>query len=495
LSHQTKQYLQDRLANLTKFIENNYEFLSLALLFFCLRLPSLLAHEIVNDEGIYAAIAKQMTLGKTLYVTIWDHKPPLLFGLYYVAGVLSQFNHLYFWVRLIAIAGGIYSINLMRKIVMELKFPERLRYYVLLVFTVLLGAPIYLNYEANAEVFIVLFVLILLYSLLKRKSFYLLGGLLFLGLCLKVQGFIELAGIAGIFIFFYDSSAIKQKAISVIQLILGFSIPFGISAIILNKYGLFSYYVDTILFSNLTYTGLINPTVNLVRTIFPIRYIVYIAFTFIVTIYSYMSITKKISRIDALCIGIFIIEAFCVVFPLRSYAHYFIQLLPGITLLIAVSISNYIASNKKMLTYSTIAIIFVHLFFFSDLFFFHVTRHDAIDLQWLSELTSIEYSNKISAFSVRTNKEYAGKKVFLYTSQPWNFVYLTTPTVNKYVFTQHYWIDLNTQKEALEEIRNADIAIFDDYSVKDKEMLLLLKDSLTYQYSLNGYNYYSVNSK
>ena len=54
---------------------------------------------------------------------------------------------------------------------------------------------------------------------------------------------------------------------------------------------------------------------------------------------------------------------------------------------------------------------------------------------------------------------------------------------------------INTQKEALEEIRNADIAIFDDYSVKDKEMLLLLKDSLTYQYSLNGYNYYSVNSK
>jgi len=148
-----------------------------------------------------------------------------------------------------------------------------------------------------------------------------------------------------------------------------------------------------------------------------------------------------------------------------------------------------------MLTYSTIAIVFVHLFFFSDLFVNHVTRHDAVNLYWLNELTNPGFSNRIAEFSVRTNKEYAGKKLFLYTSQPWNFVYLTIPTVNKYVFPQHYWIDFNTQREALEEIRDADVAIFDDFSDKDKAMLLLLKDSLTYQYSLDGYNYYLVNSR
>lgn len=52
-----------------------------------LRLPTLLEPHHYADEGIFAAVAQQLLHGETLYRTVWDDKPPLIYWLY--AAVLA----------------------------------------------------------------------------------------------------------------------------------------------------------------------------------------------------------------------------------------------------------------------------------------------------------------------------------------------------------------------------------------------------------------------
>lgn len=75
-----------------------------------LRSPSLFEPYWYGDEGIFAAIASQLLAGDTLYVDIWDHKPPLIFVLY--ASVIAGFGESLFWLRLAAM-GAVVATQLL----------------------------------------------------------------------------------------------------------------------------------------------------------------------------------------------------------------------------------------------------------------------------------------------------------------------------------------------------------------------------------------------
>ena len=47
-----------------------------------LRLPTLFEPHHYADEGIFAAVAQQLLHGGSLYRTVWDDKPPLIYWLY-----------------------------------------------------------------------------------------------------------------------------------------------------------------------------------------------------------------------------------------------------------------------------------------------------------------------------------------------------------------------------------------------------------------------------
>ncbi|HEX8932414.1 MAG TPA: hypothetical protein VF810_04620, partial [Patescibacteria group bacterium] len=52
---------------------------SISLIFFLLRLPSLIEPDWYGDEGIYQTIGMALHKGSFLYTQIWDNKPPLLY--------------------------------------------------------------------------------------------------------------------------------------------------------------------------------------------------------------------------------------------------------------------------------------------------------------------------------------------------------------------------------------------------------------------------------
>src|SRR5438132_6198013 len=61
-------------------------FVSLALVFVVLRVPSLIEPPAFNDEGTYADIGWALDHGAVLYRDVWDNKPP---GVYWLAAAIN----------------------------------------------------------------------------------------------------------------------------------------------------------------------------------------------------------------------------------------------------------------------------------------------------------------------------------------------------------------------------------------------------------------------
>ena len=74
-----------------KKINKHYLILGLILFTtFILRFPSLFEPFWYGDEGIFAAVARNLNLGGTLYQTAWDNKPPAIYLTY--AAIFKSFG-------------------------------------------------------------------------------------------------------------------------------------------------------------------------------------------------------------------------------------------------------------------------------------------------------------------------------------------------------------------------------------------------------------------
>ena len=69
-------------------------------LIFVLRFPSLFEPFWYGDEGIFAAVGRNLNLGGTLYKDAWDNKPPMIYLTY--AAIFNFFGVSMFWLRLVA---------------------------------------------------------------------------------------------------------------------------------------------------------------------------------------------------------------------------------------------------------------------------------------------------------------------------------------------------------------------------------------------------------
>jgi 4-amino-4-deoxy-L-arabinose transferase-like glycosyltransferase len=53
-----------------------------SIIFFLLRLPSIVEPYWYGDEGIYEVIGQGLRSGRLLYTQLWDNKPPVLYLIY-----------------------------------------------------------------------------------------------------------------------------------------------------------------------------------------------------------------------------------------------------------------------------------------------------------------------------------------------------------------------------------------------------------------------------
>src|SRR3989338_10566427 len=81
---------------------------------FLFRLPSLFEPFWYGDEGIFAAVARNLNFGGVLYQDAWDNEPPMIYLTY--QAIFNFFGVSMFWLRLVtaivvlATAAVIYEI-------------------------------------------------------------------------------------------------------------------------------------------------------------------------------------------------------------------------------------------------------------------------------------------------------------------------------------------------------------------------------------------------
>jgi hypothetical protein len=120
---------------------------------FALRYPSLFEPRWYGDEGIFAAIARNMRSGSTLYTDAWDNKPPLIFFTY--AGIQSLFGTGVFALHLVATVAVLLTQVVVMAIALLIVGPRR-AVVAGAIFAFAMGTPMLEGDVALTETFMIL---------------------------------------------------------------------------------------------------------------------------------------------------------------------------------------------------------------------------------------------------------------------------------------------------------------------------------------------------
>ncbi len=157
-----------------------------------MRLPTLWSTGGYGDEGIYMAIARAMHHGAILYVDIWDHKPPILYWIYYLANFAPNWHIAFIILKLIGsilvalILLLFYQLN--HRLNSSPKIAQRLALATVAIF---FFTTILESQTINAELLFIPVNLTILWCLLKWPRYFIIGMLAGISLLIKANGLIE----------------------------------------------------------------------------------------------------------------------------------------------------------------------------------------------------------------------------------------------------------------------------------------------------------------
>src|ERR1035437_5707294 len=245
--------------------------ITLSLICFFLRFPSLFEPNWYGDEGIYQTLGIGMKAGRILYRDIFDNKPPLLYLLY------SLVNSDQFMIRLLSLIFGLLSVIVFFYLCKRLLVNIKVSFIATTIFAILFGLPLIEGNIANAENFMLLLNISAAYLILKSldtqiqntKYKILLSAGLILGLSfiIKIIAIFDFAAFAA-FLFFANYSkkfldifkfeTIIKEIKSLMPFIIGFSMPILVTVIYFLLNHAFKYFLTATFFSNIAYVGFGN---------------------------------------------------------------------------------------------------------------------------------------------------------------------------------------------------------------------------------------------
>jgi hypothetical protein len=329
--------------------------IGILLLFFLLRLPSLIEPNWYGDEGIYQVIGQSINSGRLLYAEIWDNKPPLLYLVY------ALFNGDQFGTRLFSLITGLFATGLFFYLSRQLFKQLKSSVFATAIFVVLFATPLIEGNIANAENFMIPLVLlsgILIYiagSKNQNVKFLILNSrfliLTMAGLLLGVSFLFKIVGIfdfAAFFIFSlittlpqrfsftYNRVKNNWKPIvkNVLPLLIGFMLPVVLSALYFLTQNAFSDFIKASFSANVGYVGWKNNFV--IPQGFLILKLILLALA-ITYIYRKRAILSKPELFLALWFAFSIFNTY---FSGRPYMHYVLVTLPVFCLLIGLLIEE-----------------------------------------------------------------------------------------------------------------------------------------------------------
>lgn len=338
--------------------------LGTAVLFFFLRLPSLIEPYWYGDEGIYETIGLALTKGRLLYAQIWDNKPPLLYVTY------ALFHGNQEAVRTASLLVGLGAVIAFFFLARRFFANQKAIIASTLFFAVLFGLPIIEGNIANAENFMLFPIVLaacLLYTTVERKrlspsSLVLPGLLLGIAFLYKIVALFDfIAFLAFLKLTLLPKHLSRQTLIPFMQkawaplgTFLGsFLLPFGLSVLYFLFHGALRDYLQAIFFSNVDYVGYGNvfliPQGLLIGKLLLLAGIVLFVF-------------KRRTRLHpaALFLSLWLaFSLFDAFFSQRPYTHYQLVLLPSFSLLIG---WLFLPNKKNLFPYLAALGIFLVVF-------------------------------------------------------------------------------------------------------------------------------------
>ena len=366
------------LARLEKSFDSWF-LITISVVFFILRLPSLFEPDWYGDEGVYQVLGIGIKAGRLLYRDIFDNKPPFLYLLY------SLVSSDQFMIRLISLIFGLLSVWIFFFLSKKLFDNVKTSYISTSIFAVLFGLPLIEGNIANAENFMLLFNILAGYLVFKSleiksvshryKIITLAGVLLSFSFLFKIVAVFDFAAFFA-FLFFanYSKNLIDifkiKNLIKEVQnlspLIIGFTIPAVLVLLFFVFNHALSSFLTATLFSNVGYVGYGN------KLIIPQGFLIlkltllgsFCAFVF----YKRRSFGNSFTFV-ALWLAFSIFNAY---FSQRPYTHYVLVLLPAFCLMIGLfNLNKNFSKLSGVLTITVfIAVLLSFTFYVKTIFYY-----------------------------------------------------------------------------------------------------------------------------
>ncbi len=413
------------------------------------------------DEGVYAAVADSMVEGNLLYKNIWDHKPPLVYVIYSVVGLLGPINGM-FVLRILTILLKILTVFIFYKVLKKINVKGKFLLFLLSIFSLLVTLPIFEGNLINIEIFFLPVIAYFILRILNQKGSFLDGFLLFIAFCLKFQAFAEILFI--IFAVIIWEIVIKRKVDlkKYFKTFIGFALPTAIITTIFLATGILTEAFNALIIANFNYVDQTSYFVSLFGVDIPRKFLILFFFilALAITYLKFFSTKNKSTSAfqNFLIVNIILFEIFIVLYPQRTYPHYLIQLLPGFVLSIYLIYKlvkksrNSIERNFKLLLYAFS--IFIVLFVFTEresvlgkslsmalspYFYYSSFFQDPNTIQSLY-FQNDNLAQNVAGYISANYSDY--KNAYLYTSNTWIFTLSNLKYINKYFFyTQMYFSD------------------------------------------------------
>lgn len=322
--------------------------LGISILFFLLRLPSLMEPYWYGDEGIYQVIGMAMHQGSSLYTQIWDNKPPLLYGLY------ALFNGDQMTLRLLSLLAGVGALIAFFFLSKRIFGNLRTSMIITTGFAVLFGTPLIEGNIANAENFMLLPILcaaLLLYHSLEAKPLYSRYLLFFSGLLLgfacmfKTVAVFDLLAFLGFLklTFFVKRVSIKKISFSALSLLLGFFLPVSLTTLYFVSQGTLSDFLGAAFGGNVSYVGHFN------QFIFPQGLLILKAAILLLSLGVVFWKRERFSSVTLFVTLWLLFSLFSAFFSQRPYTHYMLVLLPSFCLFIGLILQSKKNAHRQTL--------------------------------------------------------------------------------------------------------------------------------------------------
>lgn len=329
---------------------------------FLMRFPSLFEPFWYGDEGIFAAVARNLNQGGILYQTAWDNKPPMIYLTY--ASIFSVFGVSMFWLRLVTTIVVLATLAVIYETA-SLTLGKKRALVAAFIFGLLTSLRLIEGNLALTEIFMILPISLAMYIAIKRKfSYYplFIAGFLFaIASLYKQVGAFEAAAL-GVFIFLQNKNFLEffKKGT---MLSLGFAVPYFVTLLYFASKGLVSDYI----FGAYTYYKIyLNESPQYAMLITVSKYLPVLSVIF-------YGIFKKIKKEKIEIIHLFFLwAAFSLLgsyFSGRTYGHYLVQATPAISLLLAsVKFSKFYLNRARVVFVLTffLPILFLTRLLFSD---------------------------------------------------------------------------------------------------------------------------------